>query len=81
MAFHIRNPQTEALARKVAATKGVGLTEAVHEALANELKREAGKESLADFTKAFVRELKAKGDPSRARPADKAFIDSLYERD
>jgi antitoxin VapB len=40
MAFHIRNPETDALARRVAAIKKIGLTEAVHEALRHELERE-----------------------------------------
>ncbi|MER8779055.1 type II toxin-antitoxin system VapB family antitoxin [Mesorhizobium sp. M0092] len=30
MAFHIKNPETDALARRVAALKRTGLTEAVH---------------------------------------------------
>jgi antitoxin VapB len=37
MAFHIRNSETDALARELAALKKVGLTEAVHEALLHEL--------------------------------------------
>lgn len=32
MAFHIKNPETDALARRVAALKRTGLTEAVHAA-------------------------------------------------
>ena len=37
MAFHIKNPKTDALARKVAAIKKIGLTEEVHTALEHEL--------------------------------------------
>ena len=47
MAFHIKNAETDALARKVAALKKVGLTEAVHAALSHELEREQAKPSLA----------------------------------
>lgn len=79
MAFHIKNPETDALARRVAALKNVGLTKAVHEALRKELEREQGKPSLVEISAAFARELRAKGDPAKALPADKAFIDSLYE--
>ncbi len=79
MAFHIKNPATDALARKVAAVKGTGLTEAVHVALANELERVNGTPSLVEIGVAFSRELRAKGRPARGRPADKAFRDSLYE--
>jgi antitoxin VapB len=49
MAFHIKNPETDALARKVAALKKIGLTDAVHLALAHELEREQGKPSLVDL--------------------------------
>ncbi|WP_247523268.1 type II toxin-antitoxin system VapB family antitoxin [Bradyrhizobium sp. 145] len=41
-----QNPETDALARKVASLKKLGLTEAVHVALAHELEREQGKPSL-----------------------------------
>lgn len=58
MPFHIKNPETDALARKLAAAKRVGLTEAVHMALANELAREAGKASLPDVAAAFCRSLR-----------------------
>jgi antitoxin VapB len=79
MAFHIKNPETDALARKVAAVKKVGLTEAVHDALQKELEREQGKPSLVEMSAAFARKLREMGDPAKALPADKAFIDSLYE--
>lgn len=29
---------------------------------------------------AFCRKLRARGDPDRGKPADKAFVDSLYDR-
>ena len=81
MAFHIKNAETDALARRVAALKGTGLTEAVHTALTNELEREKAKPSLVQLGIDFCRELRAKGNPARGKPADKEFIDSLYERD
>ncbi|UGX89470.1 type II toxin-antitoxin system VapB family antitoxin (plasmid) [Bradyrhizobium barranii subsp. barranii] len=61
MAFHIKNPETDALARKVAALKKIGLTEAVHAALAHELEREQGKPSLVNLGIQFCRDLRAKG--------------------
>lgn len=79
MAFHIKNPETDALARKVAALKKIGLTEAVHMALAHELARERGKPSLVELGVEFCRDLRAKGKPEKGRPADKTFRDSLYE--
>lgn len=81
MAFHIKNPETDALARRVAAVKGIGLTQAVHEALSHELEREQQKPDLVELSIAFARALRAEGHPERGRPADKDFIDSLYEDD
>jgi len=81
MAFHIRNAETEALARQLATLKNAGLTEVVHDALRRELERELGKPSLVEQVLAFTRALRAKGRPERGLPADKAFIDGLYEGD
>lgn len=77
MAFHIRNPETDRLARKVAALRGVGLTEAVHEALQRELEREQGKPSSVEVALEFVKRFQAQRDPEKSLPADKAFYDSL----
>mgnify|MGYP001116364129 CR=1 FL=1 len=79
MAFHIKNPETDTLARRVAALKKVGLTEAVHTALARELEREQGKPSLVDLGMQFCRDLRAKGHPDKGKAADKVFRDSLCE--
>ena len=81
MAFHIKNPETDALARQVAAVKGTSLTQAVHEALKHELKRELRKPDLVVRGMAFAKALRAEGRPDLGKPADKEFIDSLYERD
>ena len=79
MAFHIKNAETDALARRVATLKKVGLTEAVHEALQRELLREENKPSKLQELIEFARAFRATGNPERGLPADKAFIDSLYE--
>ena len=81
MAFHIKNAETDALARKVAALKKTGLTEAVHTALVHELEREKGKPSLVEIGMKYAREVRARSNPEKGLPADKAFIDSLYEDD
>ena len=81
MAFHIKNPETDALARKVAALKKIGLTEAVHGALARELEREQEKPSEIEAWIKFARDFRARGNPEKGLPADKDFIDSLYEDD
>lgn len=64
MAFHIKNSETDALARKVAALKKLSLTEAVHTALLHELEREQGKPSLVELGIQFTRDLRAKGQPA-----------------
>jgi antitoxin VapB len=79
MALHIKKPETDALVRKVAALKKIDLTEAVHAALAHELAREQGKLSLVELAVQFCQDLRARGSPHRAQPADKAYRDSLYE--
>jgi len=81
MPFHIKNPETDALARRVAALKGIGLTEAVHMALVHEFEREQAKPSLVDLGLKFCAELRAKGDQARSLPVDKAYRDALYEDD
>jgi antitoxin VapB len=81
MAFHIRNAETDRLARQVARLKGTGLTEAVHVALENELARETSNVSLADKIATFSRELRARSHPERGLPADKDFFDSLSGND
>jgi antitoxin VapB len=81
MAFHIKNVETDALARRVAALRKVGLTEAVHVALENELARAKAEPSEIDAWVKFVRDFRASGNPEKGLPADKAFIDSLYEDD
>lgn len=81
MAFHIRNPETDRLARKVASLKGTGLTEAVHTALENELARQQPEENLVGKVLQFVREVRQRSHPELGLPADKAWRDSLYERD
>ncbi len=77
MAFHIRNPETDALARRVARIKRTGLTEAVHEALRNELARVNAQPSKGEIALQFCRALRARGKPEQGLPADKAFFDEL----
>jgi antitoxin VapB len=79
MAFHISKPETDALARELAAVKKVGLTKAVHEALLHELEWLEKQHSLVERSVAFARELRVKGDPEKGLPADRDFLDNLYE--
>lgn len=79
MPIYIRNRETEALARKLSEMKAVGLTEVIHDALESELQRETAKPSLVERSEEFVRRLHARADQSKGLPADKAFVDWLYE--
>jgi len=74
VSFHVRDPKTDALVRELARKRGVGLTEAIRDAVDAELRRDR----QADFI-AKVRELQARI-AARGRTglvADKAFFDDL----
>ena len=76
MAFHVRDPQTDALVRKLAKQKGVGITEAVKLAVDAELRREtAAKSPLRDRIRAIQDEVQSW--PNTGLKADKAFFDEL----
>mgnify|MGYP000188641806 CR=1 FL=1 len=77
MAFHIRDPETDALARKLAAARGVGLTEVIRDVLVDALDREEGAKALIERVKPLLDEMATY--PSTGLEADKAFYDSLYE--
>jgi antitoxin VapB len=79
MTILIKNPETDALARKVAKLKGVGLTQAVHAALERELDAIDARPSFVERGLAFAERLRKQGNPELGLPVDKAFIDSLYE--
>lgn len=76
MVLHIRDNRTDALVRELAAKKGVGLTEAVREAVANELERETRKVPLSERLKPLLDEVRAM--PRTGPKADKAFYDGLW---
>jgi antitoxin VapB len=76
MAFHVRDPETDALVRKLAKQKGVGLTEAIREAARNELEREEGKLSLWERTADIRAEIASW--PKTGLKADKAFFDDMW---
>jgi antitoxin VapB len=77
MAFHIRNRETERLARELARSAKLGLTEAVHVAVSNELRRRRRAVPLWERTAALRKRVAARvRDP---QPITKAFRDNLYE--
>jgi antitoxin VapB len=78
MAFHVRDRETDALVRKLAAQKGVGLTEAVRLAVTAEIERkEADVQVRLKKIKALTDEIAKR--PRTGLKADKAFFDDLYE--
>jgi antitoxin VapB len=77
MPLHVRNRETEKLARELARSAKLGLTEAVHMALANELRRRQQAVPLWERTAALRRRVTSR--VKDAEPVDKAFRDELYE--
>lgn len=81
MALYVKDAEVDRLAQRVASLRRISKTEAVRQALIHELEREGAEKSLVERGMAFVQALHRRADPARGKPADKAFIDSLYESD
>ena len=79
MPLFVRNKEVDRLVALLAARSRLSKTEVVRRALEGELQRMEGEPSLAEKGLAFVRELHARLGEPKGLPADKAFIDSLYE--
>jgi antitoxin VapB len=75
MAFHVRDPETDTLVRELARKRGVGITDAIKQAVGAELKREAEEPSQLDRIRAIQAEIAARGRTGFV--ADKAFFDWL----
>ncbi|WP_397403131.1 type II toxin-antitoxin system VapB family antitoxin [Phenylobacterium sp.] len=75
MPFHIRDPETDTKVRELARRRGVGLTEAVHQAVGEALEREAVTEPLIDRVREIQQRIAARGRTGLV--ADKAFFDWL----
>ena len=80
MPLYVKDPEVDRLAERLASLRRATKTEVVRQALRHELEREEAKPTLVEKGVAFVRGLKARAQPSAVRAADKAFIDSLYDR-
>lgn len=85
MATYIKNEEVSVLAERVAALLRVNKTEAIRQALLHELERArpdpSPRMSLVERGMDFVRKLHQSARPDLGRPADNAFIDSLYGDD
>jgi antitoxin VapB len=80
MPLCVKDPEVDRLAQRLARLRRMSKTEVVRQALQHELEREEGKPSLVEKGVAFVQALRARAQPAVGRAADKAFIDSLYDR-
>jgi antitoxin VapB len=76
MAFHIRDPKTDELARELAALRGEGITEAVRNALEAKLADERKKIPLLERIKDITDEIAAA--PRTGKKADKAWFDDMW---
>jgi len=80
MAFHVRDAKTDALVRELARSRGIGITEAVREAvektLAEDTARQGGQRSLAEKLGPLLDEMDRL--PRTGLKADKAFFDELW---
>lgn len=78
MAFHIRDPETDALVRELAEKAHVGITEAVKLAASEALAaREKVREEKLAKARAICAEVASQ--PRTGLKADKAFFDSLND--
>lgn len=75
MPFHVRDPETDTLVRELARKRGVGLTEAIKQAVGAELKRDASEPTLQEKIRELQDEIARR--PSTGLKADKAFFDWL----
>ncbi|CAM3163134.1 MULTISPECIES: type II toxin-antitoxin system VapB family antitoxin [Methylobacterium] len=80
MPLYVKDPQVDDLVVHLMTLLRTTKVDAVRRALQNEIARQTGKVDLVEQTVDFVRTLHERAGP-HPKPADKAFIDSLYERD
>lgn len=80
MAFHVRDPKTDALVRKLARSRGIGLTEAIRESVEKSLTEDAAlhgsSQSLTDKLQPLFDEIERL--PRTGLKADKQFFDEMW---
>jgi antitoxin VapB len=80
MAFHVKDPKTDALVRELARSRGIGITEAIREAvektLADDLALKGERTSLAESLKPLLDEMDRL--PRTGLRADKKFFDEMW---
>jgi antitoxin VapB len=76
MAFHIRDPETDRLARELAQIQGKGITGAVRSALEAKLAQERSKLPLMERIKDITDRIASY--PDTGEKADKAWFDEMW---
>ena len=81
MALYVKDPEVDRMVERLSQLNRVSKTEAVRRALRRELEKVEPHSDFVERGLAFVRELEARAPRDRGLPVDKAWVDSLYERD
>ena len=75
MAFHVRDPEADALVRALARDSGLGITETIKVAVREKIERDRKAKPLRERIKALRNRLALY--PDTGLEADKAFFDEL----
>ncbi len=83
MAFHVRDPKTDALVRKLARSRGIGLTEAIRESVEKSLAEDTALHGSGQSLMDKLQPLFDKIDrlPRTGLKADKQFFDEMWGED
>lgn len=79
MAFHVRDPEADALVRALARDSGLGITEAIKVAVREKIERDRQAKPLIERIHEFQKKVLSR--PPTGLEADKAFYDSLSDED
>lgn len=77
MAFHVRDPETDALVRAFARSRGIGITEAIREAVQESAARDARRRGASLWERTADLRAKLETFPRTGLKADKQFFDEL----
>lgn len=80
MALFVKDTEVDCLAERLATLQRTSKTEVVRQALMHELERIEGVPSLVEQGVAFAKALRSRSNIATGQPADKAFIDGLYDQ-
>ena len=75
MSFHVRDPKTDAMVRELARKRGIGLTEAIKQAVEAELRQADSDPDFMQQVRRIQDEIASHGRTGLV--ADKAFFDDL----